>query len=177
MTLEEALASLEENEGLDIGWQDVWIDLLLFWGGWALCAALMLALIGHLMLVLMQKWRRWRQRKHKKQLQWLLQELQRVKQAPHSDIQKIAAINQLLKQAAIVAGYRRETAGLSGERWLAWLQQFDVAKSVQSPESEQWQCLLYAPPHKAQEAGVPGGVYGWAEQIARHIIRSGRKHV
>jgi hypothetical protein len=132
------LARLRDIHGLD----DIsWWPLA---AGWWLLAALVILLLFALVSALRNlrrypagSWRRhaW------KQLRALRQ------QADRMPAQQLASeLSELLRRIAIARLGRARAAGLSGERWLAWLQEQDPAGFAWTRHGRPLLTLPYAPP-------------------------------
>jgi hypothetical protein len=66
--------------------------------------------------------------------------------------QLASALSELLRRIAIARVGREQAAALTGERWLAWLQEHDPAGFAWSEHGKPLLTLPYAPPD-AQLAG------------------------
>jgi hypothetical protein len=89
----------------------------LAWGWWVLIA---IALFGMAYLVL-RAWRRWRANRPRR---IALQQLGKVQAAYRGGVDAVALskqLSQLLRRAMLAYAPRDEVAGLTGQRWLEWL--------------------------------------------------------
>jgi hypothetical protein len=140
----ELVSQLRDIQGLD---NIPWWPLA---SGWWLLAALVIALIVMLVSLIRNllrfpagSWRRhaW------KQLRDLKQRSGRV------PVQELASdLSELLRRIAIARLGREQAAGLSGERWLAWLQQHDPAGFEWTQRGKPLLTLPYAPEGRFEDA-------------------------
>jgi len=161
------LARLHDIRGLDpIPW---WPPAI----GWWLLAALVVVLLFALLSMLRNlrrypagSWRRpaW------KQLRTLRQ------QAGRMPAQQLAGeLSELLRRIAIARLGRARAAGLSGERWLVWLQENDPAGFAWSHRDRPLLTLPYAPPDSDQDGAgqllpLIDAAFPWVDRSA------GRRH-
>lgn len=164
----DMIARLRDIRGLDeISW---WPPA----GGWWLLALLLMLLLFALVTLLRHlrrypagSWRRhaW------KQLRTLRQ------QAGYMSSQQIAVeLSELLRRIAIARVGRAHAAGLSGEPWLAWLQEQDPAGFAWTQRGRALLTLPYAPPGGSQAGATQllpliDAAFAWVERDA------GRRHV
>lgn len=141
--------------------------------GWWLLAVLIMVMLFALFSIVRNlrhypagSWRRhaW------KQLRQLRQ------QAHHMPAQQLAIeLSELLRRIAIARAGRSHAASLSGERWLAWLQQHDPGGFAWSERGRPLLTLPYAPPDNTQENGkqllpLIDAAYAWVDH------RTGKQH-
>lgn len=133
----ELVSQLHDIHGLDgIPWWPIAT-------GWWLLAAMVIVLLVMLVSLVRNvlrypagSWRRhaWRQ----------LRELRQ--QSDRMPVQQLAGdLSELLRRIAIARLGRKQAAGLSGERWLAWLQQHDPAGFDWTQRGKPLLTLPYAP--------------------------------
>jgi len=162
------VARLRDIKGIDeVSW---WPPAI----GWWLLAVLVIALLFTLVSVVRNlrrypagSWRRhaW------KQLRALRQQASRMP-AP----QLASELSELLRRIAIARLGRDRAAGLSGERWLAWLQEHDPAGFAWTQRGQPLLTLPYAPPgsgHDSASQLLPliDATFAWVDRDA------GRRHV
>ena len=160
----DMLARLHDIQGLD---EISWWPLA---SGWWLLAALAMVLLFALLLLLRNllrypagSWRRqaWQQLRTLKQ------------QANHMPAQQLAGeLSELLRRIAIARLGRARAAGLSGERWLAWLQKHDPAGFAWSRRGRPLLTLPYAPPDSDQYSSgrllvLIDAAFAWVDRGAR----------
>ena len=139
----EMVARLRDIQGLD---EISWWPLAT---GWWLLAVLVIVLLFAMVSLVRNLWRypagSWR-RHAWKQLRILKQQANRM------PVQQLAGeLSELLRRIAIARLGRARTAGLSGERWLAWLQEHDPAGFAWTRRGRPLLTLPYAPPDSGQE--------------------------
>ncbi len=134
----ELASQLRDIRGLDaVPW---WPPAPGWWLLAAVCVALAVTLFyqfRHLRRYPLGSWHRsaWR-------------ELYRLrKQAEHMPADQLAkALSELLRRIAIARVGRAQAAALTGERWLAWLQEHDPAGFAWTQRGKPLLTLPYAPP-------------------------------
>lgn len=141
----EMAMRLRDIQGLD---QIPWWPLAT---GWWLLALLVLLLLFALVSLLRNlrrypagSWRRhaWKQLRNLRQ------------QAYRMPAQQLAGeLSELLRRIAIARLGRKRAAGLSGERWLHWLQQHDPSGFAWSQHGRPLLTLPYAPPNDSEDNG------------------------
>ena len=141
----EMFSRLRDIQGLD---QVPWWPLAM---GWWLVALLVVLLLFALVTVLRNlrrypagSWRRhaWKQLRDLRQ------------QAYRMPAQQLAGdLSELMRRIAIARLGRARAAGLSGERWLDWLQQHDPAGFAWTRHGRPLLTLPYAPPSENQDNG------------------------
>lgn len=118
--------------------------------GWWMLSGLMLVALGVMI------WRGWRRRTKVRRA--ALSRLRKIEQAytEHGDVARLAAeLSVLLRRALITAGPRRESAGLTGEEWLAYLDRgLEGRPFTQGPG----RCLADAPYRPAEQAEVSDAI-------------------
>jgi hypothetical protein len=162
------ITRLRDIQGLD---EISWWPLA---SGWWLLAMLVLMLLLALAALLRNlrrypagSWRRhaWKQ----------LRTLKR--QSDRMPTQQIAGeLSELLRRIAIARLGRERAAGLSGERWLAWLQDHDPAGFPWMQLGRPLLTLPYAPPGSSQDSAgqlllLIEATFNWIERD------TGRQHV
>jgi Domain of unknown function (DUF4381) len=159
----EMVSRLRDIHGLDaISW---WPPA----AGWWLLAALMIALL-FLLVLLLRNLRRypagsWR-RHAWKQLRALRQQAYRM------PAQQLAGeLSELMRRIAIARLGRDRAAGLSGERWLDWLQRHDPAGFTWTQHGHPLLTLPYAPPDSREESALPllpliDAAFAWVDRNA-----------
>ena len=138
----EMISRLRDIQGLDgISWWPLA-------AGWWLLAVLVIMLLFALVSLLRNlrrypagSWRRhaW------KQLRTLKQQANRMPEQ-----QLASELSELLRRIAIARLGRARAAGLSGKRWLAWLQEHDPAGFDWTLRGQPLLTLPYAPPDSSQ---------------------------
>jgi len=141
----ELVSRLRDIQGLD---PVPWWPLA---PGWWLLALLALMLLFAL-VTLVRNLRRypagsWRRHAWK--------QLRSLRQAAyHMPAQQLAGeLSELMRRIAIARLGRARAAGLSGERWLEWLQQHDPSGFAWSRHGRPLLTLPYAPPDDSQDNG------------------------
>ena len=87
--------------------------------GWYLLAAALLLWVGHRGW---RHWRRWLRNRYRREALQRLETLARSAKLEHvAGESSVAAVNEVLKLAAMTASSRQEVAPLSGQAWLSWL--------------------------------------------------------
>ena len=164
----DMITRLRDIQGLD---EISWWPLAT---GWWLLALLVIVLLFALVSLLRNlrrypagSWRRhaW------KQLRTLKREADRMSS------QEIAGeLSELLRRIAIARLGRNRAAGLSGERWLAWLQEQDPAGFAWTQRGRPLLTLPYAPPGSAQVSA--GELFPLIDAAFAWVDRDGgRRHV
>jgi len=159
----EMVARLRDIQGLDeVSW---WPPAI----GWWLLAALVIALLFAL-VSLVRNLRRypagsWR-RHAWKQLRALRQQANRMP-AP----QLAGELSELLRRIAIARLGRDRAAGLTGERWLAWLQEHDPAGFAWTQLGQPLLTLPYAPPDSVRTSAgqlllLIDATFAWVDRDA-----------
>jgi hypothetical protein len=159
----EIVSRLRDIQGLD---QISWWPLAT---GWWLLALLLLVLLLALVLLVRNlrrypagSWRRhaW------KQLRTLRQRAHRM------PVQQLASeLSELLRRIAIARVGREHAAGLSGERWLVWLQENDPAGFDWRRRARPLLTLPYAPPDSVQDTAkqllpLIDAAFAWVDRSA-----------
>ena len=162
----DMLARLRDIQGLD---EMPWWPLAI---GWWLLAALVIVLLYMLLSVLRNQRRypagSWR-RPAWKQLCTLQQRASRMPAQQLAD-----ELSELLRRIAIARLGRTHAAGLSGERWLAWLQEHDPAGFAWSRRGRLLLTLPYAPPDSSLDStgqllALVDAAFAWVDRSAsRH---------
>lgn len=86
--------------------------------GWWLLAGVLLAALAW---VLVRAWRRWRRERARRLALRELARLRREHRARPDPVALGARLSVLLRRTMLAYGARGEVAGLTGERWLEWL--------------------------------------------------------
>ncbi|HPE60146.1 MAG: DUF4381 domain-containing protein [Thiothrix sp.] len=137
--------------------------------GWWLLTALILLLV---FLLLHRVWRWWQRRRERKaMLQPALQELERLESLYRDDPQTLLReLSALMRRIAITFEGRPVTAGLSGARWLAFLNR----QTGDQVFSEQFAHALTEAPYQQQSVA---DVHALAGEIRRWIRQQETGHV
>lgn len=131
-----------------------WWPLAVGW--WLLLGLLvMLALLGYLF------YRRRRQQRWRREALVMLQQLQ---QQPLTPKELVVELSQLLRRVAITRFPREEVAALTGERWLAFLDQ-----QMKIPGFQQQGRALITAPYSATVEVDLGGLYALCERWIRGV--------
>ncbi|MFQ5642769.1 MAG: DUF4381 domain-containing protein [Thiogranum sp.] len=164
----DMLTRLRDIQGLD---EISWWPLA---GGWWLLALLLIVLLFALGSLVRNLWRypagSWR-RPAWQQLRTLRQQAYRM------PAQQFAGeLSELLRRIAIARLGRARAAGLSGERWLAWLQEHDPAGFDWSRHGRPLLTLPYAPPEQGKDNGrqllpLLDAAFAWVDR------NNGHRHV
>ena len=134
--------------------------------GWYVIFGLVLFVTGYWVYGRLQRFRRNRYRRLAlTELAFIERELQQ----PEGRAKALAEIPVLLKQTALAAFPRSEVAGLSGDRWLAFLDKTMGGKDFTEGEGRLLPELAYAPVSRI--SNIPGETIGKLLQIVRHWIK------
>lgn len=113
LTHEEAVEQMHDISPLDISLWEVWLAWLLYGLG-VLLAVIVPIMVGAWL------WRWWHRRRELGWRERMVARLDRLRNNTHSDKVLAQEISTLLKYSAIHF-FGRESAGLSGQAWLEWL--------------------------------------------------------
>ncbi len=134
------------------GWVAVW-GLILVLAGWGACAG----------------FRRFRKNRYRRFALEELTAIERDLKRPEKRARALAEIPLLVKRTALAAFPRSEVAGLSGEKWLAFLDKTLGGKDFTAKEGRLLPDLAYAPGHRI--SGLPDETTGRLLRLIRHWIR------
>ncbi len=98
-----------------------------------------------------------------------LEVIGRELQQPEKRVRALVEIPLLLKRTALAAFPRSDVAGLSGEKWLAFLDKTMGGKDFKENEGRMLPELTYAPAHRI--AKIPDEVIGKLLQLVRRWIQ------
>ncbi len=164
----DMLARLRDIQGLD---EISWWPLASGW--WLL--ALLAGVVLFSLFALLQNLRRYPAGSWRRQAWKELRMLER--KADRTPAQQLAGeFSELLRRIAIARLGRSHAAGLSGERWLAWLQEHDPAGFDWTRQGRPLLTLPYAPPDSEQISAVEiltliNAAAAWVDR------KTGRRHV
>jgi hypothetical protein len=122
------------------------------------------------------RFRRFRKNRYRRIALAELEVIERKMQQPEKRRRALAEIPVLLKWTALAAFPRSEVAGLSGEKWLAFLDKTMGGKGFTEDEGRLLPELAYAPPPRISK--LPDETAGRLLQLARQWIKvhKGREH-